>query len=91
MRVDRSFRAGSSTLSTGDTHLWIIDFKTSEQGSRTDDDFAAQEKAKYSSQLEAYARAQLGLPGAPASIILGLYYPLGQRLISWETTAGAAV
>jgi hypothetical protein len=85
LRVDRTFLAGPTPLSTGTSHLWIVDFKTTDQGSRTDALFEAQEREKYSAQLESYARAQAVLPGAPANIILGLYYPLVTTLISWDS------
>jgi hypothetical protein len=84
MRVDRTFLAGANPLSQGETHLWIVDFKTTEQGSRSAELFAAQEKAKYEAQLSSYTRAQLALPGAPRQIVLGLYYPLVPRLIFWH-------
>jgi ATP-dependent helicase/nuclease subunit A len=86
IRVDRTFLAGPDPLSQGDSHLWIIDFKTTEQGSRSPELFVEHEKAKYRAQLENYARAQLALSNAPASIMLGLYYPLVPRLISWSGT-----
>jgi ATP-dependent helicase/nuclease subunit A len=83
IRVDRTFLAGPDPLSQGDSHLWIVDFKTTEQGSRSDDQFVQQERAKYSAQLESYARAQLTLRGDPTPVIQGLYYPLIPCLIRW--------
>jgi len=85
MRVDRTFLAGPDPLSEGATHLWIVDFKTTEQGSRSAQLFATQEKAKYEAQLSSYAYAQRALPDAPRLVILGLYYPLVPRLISWNS------
>lgn len=83
LRIDRVFLAGPAPLSEGASHLWIVDFKTTEQGSRSSELFVQQEKAKYAAQLETYARAQLALQGATASVIQGLYYPLIPRLIYW--------
>jgi len=83
LRIDRVFLAGPTPLSEGASHLWIVDFKTTEQGSRSSEIFVQQEKAKYAAQLETYARAQLGLRGASAPVIQGLYYPLIPRLIYW--------
>ena len=83
MRVDRTFIAGPTPLSEGATHLWIIDFKTTEQGSRSPDLFAQQEQAKYRAQLESYARAQRALPDTPPLVMLGLYYPTVPRFIDW--------
>ena len=83
MRVDRTFIAGPTPRSEGATHLWIIDFKTTEQGSRSPELFAQQEQAKYRAQLESYARAQRALPGTPPLVMLGLYYPMVPRFIDW--------
>lgn len=83
MRVDRTFIAGPTPCSAGATHLWIIDFKTTEQGSRSPELFAQQEQAKYRAQLESYARAQRALPATPPLVMLGLYYPMVPRFIDW--------
>jgi hypothetical protein len=83
LRVDRTFVAGDEPLLPGQGCIWIIDFKTSEQGSRTDADFEATEIAKYRAQLEAYATLRRALPDGHLPIRLGLYYPLVPRLIHW--------
>ena len=83
LRIDRTFLAGPTPLSEGASHLWIVDFKTTEQGSRSPELFVQQEKAKYAAQLESYACAQLALHGATIPVIQGLYYPLIPRLIYW--------
>jgi len=83
LRMDRTFLAGPEPLSEGTSHLWIVDFKTTEQGSRSPELFVQQEKAKYAAQLEGYACAQLALQGATTPVIQGLYYPLIPRLICW--------
>jgi ATP-dependent exoDNAse (exonuclease V) beta subunit len=89
LRADRTFLAGPTPGSTGNDHLWIIDFKTTEQGSRTDDAFAASETQKYRPQLEAYAKLRRTLPHILSSgdlpIHLALYYPLIPKLISWQS------
>jgi ATP-dependent helicase/nuclease subunit A len=87
IRVDRTFLAGPEPFSHGTSHLWIVDFKTTEQGSRSTELFVEQEKAKYRAQLESYARAQLAVPNAPAAVMLGLYYPLIPRLIFWPSVS----
>ena len=83
LRVDRTFLAAASPLTTGDTHLWIVDFKTTEQGSRTAAQFESDERSKYTAQLESYATAQRTLDPTPRPIILALYYPLIPHLIHW--------
>ena len=87
MRVDRTFLSGDAPLSTGEDCIWIVDFKTTEPGSRSPRDFAAAEIGKYSAQLEAYATLRRALPGGHLPIHLGLYYPLIPRLLHWPSTS----
>ena len=87
LRVDRAFVAGDDPLLTGQGCIWIIDFKTTEQGSRSDADFEVTEVAKYRAQLEAYATLRRGLPDGHRPIRLGLFYPLVPRLIHWLSVA----
>jgi ATP-dependent exoDNAse (exonuclease V) beta subunit len=84
-RVDRTFLAGPEPLSTGKSCVWIIDFKTTEQGSRSDDGFAEAEMAKYRDQLETYAHLRRGLPDGDLPVRLGLFYPLIPRLLAWNS------
>jgi hypothetical protein len=86
-RVDRTFLAGPEPLSAGQSCIWIIDFKTTEQGSRSDATFAETEMAKYRDQLETYARLRRSLPGGSLPIRLGLYYPLLAKLLSWNSVS----
>ncbi len=85
LRVDRTFLAGSRPLSGGESHIWIVDFKTTLQGPRSDEEFEATETAKYKAQLEAYAEVRRGLPGGNLPIQLGLFYPLLPRLLHWPS------
>jgi hypothetical protein len=87
LRVDRTFVAGAEPLSEGEAFVWIVDFKTTEQGSRSVEEFVAGEKAKYRAQMEAYAAVRRG--GDEAPIRLGLYYPLGVGLVWWESGEGS--
>jgi ATP-dependent helicase/nuclease subunit A len=89
LRVDRTFFAGETPNSPASNEIWIIDFKTSEQGSRSDTSFEANELAKYSAQMQAYANLRRALPDGKAPIHLGLYYPLIPRLIHWTSEAQA--
>jgi hypothetical protein len=88
LRVDRSFLAGAEPSLIGKSHLWIIDFKTTLQGSRSDEEFQNSESAKYKAQLEAYATVRRALPDGDLPIRLGLFYPLLPRLLHWSS-AGA--
>jgi ATP-dependent helicase/nuclease subunit A len=85
LRVDRTFLAGAEPLRTGKSHIWIIDFKTTQQGSRSDEDFTTDEIAKYKAQLEAYAALRRTLPDGDLPIQLGLFYPLLPRLLHWSS------
>jgi ATP-dependent helicase/nuclease subunit A len=87
LRVDRTFVAGDEPLSSGQGCIWIIDFKTTERGSRSDIGFEATEIAKYSEQLETYATLRRSLPDGHLPIRLGLFYPLVPRLIHWLSIA----
>jgi hypothetical protein len=89
LRVDRTFVAGDAPMSAGESCIWIVDFKTSEQGSRTDAAFEAAEMEKYRAQLEAYAALHRSLPDGDLPIRLGLFYPLVPRLIHWASVAPA--
>lgn len=96
LRVDRTFPGGMTPLSAGDNAIWIVDFKTTEQGSRSAERFAEDERAKYSPQMESYAAVYRSLtndgtsnkpdnrPNDDRPIMLGLYYPLIPRLIHWQ-------
>jgi ATP-dependent exoDNAse (exonuclease V) beta subunit len=80
IRLDRTFLAGPTPLSTGDTHLWIVDYKTATHGPQNLATFLAAEREKYAPQLEAYARSLT----AAFPIRLALFYPMLPHLIWWE-------
>jgi ATP-dependent exoDNAse (exonuclease V) beta subunit len=83
LRVDRTFLAGDAPLTRAQSHIWIVDFKTTNPGGRND--FDTVERAKYSAQLEAYAALRRSQPDGALPIQLALYYPLVQRLIHWPS------
>ena len=85
LRTDRTFLAGASPLLGGDheDHIWIIDFKTTEQGSRSSKLFEQEERLKYSAQLLHYATVRRALPDGDLPIQLGLFYPLIPLLLYW--------
>ena len=87
LRVDRTFVAGDAPMASGESCIWIVDFKTSEQGSRSDVAFEATEMEKYRAQLEAYAALHRALPDEDLPIRLGLFYPLVPRLIHWASVS----
>jgi hypothetical protein len=82
LRADRTFVAGSAPLAEGDC-IWIVDFKTTVQGSRSQESFEQDELLKYRTQLERYASVWRELSSESPKIMLGLYYPLIPRLLHW--------
>jgi hypothetical protein len=83
LRADRTFVAGPRPTTNGDDRIWIIDFKTTEQGARSTERFEQDELLKYREQLESYAAVLRELSPEPRRIVLGLYYPLIPRLLNW--------
>ena len=83
LRADRTFVAGDAPLADDADTIWIVDFKTTEQGSRSPERFEQDEILKYRIQLERYASVLRELSSKPRRIVLGLYYPLIPRLIHW--------
>ena len=83
VRLDRMFFAGPKPLEPGSDHLWIIDYKTSTHGRGGLEEFLAEERLKYESQMEAYARMMHDRVQA-GRLRVGLYYPVLARLVWWE-------
>jgi ATP-dependent exoDNAse (exonuclease V) beta subunit len=76
VRLDRIFRAGIAPLVEGSDCLWIVDYKTTTHGGEGVEEFLAKERAKYTAQMEAYARVM-------KDARVGLYYPMLPRFIWW--------
>ena len=70
-------------VSSGETHLWIVDYKTARHGTSGIDAFLQSEKEKYLQQLEAYAGIMRKVHGENLPLRLALYYPLLARLVWW--------
>jgi ATP-dependent helicase/nuclease subunit A len=83
VRLDRMFLAGAKPLEPGSDYLWIIDYKTSTHGREGLDEFLSEERLKYESQMEAYARMMRDRV-QPGRLRVGLYYPMLARLVWWE-------
>ena len=88
LRGDRIFRAGAEPHSYGETHLWIVDYKTARHGTSGIDAFLQSEKEKYLQQLEAYAGIMRKVHGENLPLRLALYYPLLARLVWWGPDGG---
>ncbi len=80
IRLDRTFLAGPEPLTEGDTHLWIVDYKTGTHASEGLETFLQAQKQTYAPQLETYA-THLTQRGHP--IRLALYYPTLPALLWW--------
>ncbi len=83
LRADRIFAAGDSPGLDGITSVWIVDFKTSDPGSRSEALFAEAELAKYRPQLQAYADIFRSATQDPRKIQLALYYPGSAHFLHW--------
>jgi ATP-dependent helicase/nuclease subunit A len=69
-------------LADGNDSTWIVDYKTATHGREGIEAFLEEERAKYSAQMETYARILKS--HAPAQPIrVGLYYSMLPRLIWW--------
>ncbi len=92
LRMDRVFLAGQKPMDSGSDCLWIIDYKTGTHGREGVEEFLAEEQAKYSAQMETYARMMQDR-AEDGSLRVGLYYPMLARLVWWipeVSVAGAA-
>ncbi len=88
IRVDRLFVAGPQPRSTGDSCLWLVDYKTASlrpgSGSpRELAEFLAAERRHYEPQLQRYAQATSGY-GGTASTRVALFYPLLREFVWWD-------
>jgi ATP-dependent helicase/nuclease subunit A len=83
LRGDRIFHAGATPGSIEKTHLWIVDYKTARHGAAGIDEFLAEEKAKYTQQLENYAEVMRKVQGDNLPLRRALYFPLLTRIVWW--------
>ncbi len=83
IRFDRIFRAGPDPLTTGTSHLWIVDFKTTTHGREGLDAFLLRERETYIPQMTTYTRIleATEAPGIPIRTML--YYPMIPANIFW--------
>ncbi len=82
-RIDRSFRAGADPLSAGNDTLWIVDYKTATYDGPNLQEFFADQRRRYTKQLEDYGTILRLAHGSDLKIRLGLYYPLMRKLDFW--------
>lgn len=84
LRADRIFRAGELPESAGETHVWIVDYKTAQHSGAGLGEFLAAERAKYEPQLARYGQMMRLAYGPALPLRLALYYPLLPKLIWWK-------
>lgn len=82
-RLDRTFLAGALPEQSGASYRWIIDFKTADRKNDVDA-FLLEARSKYQGQMHSYAQAMRATHRETRPIMLGLYYPLMNRLDFWR-------
>ena len=55
VRLDRIFSAGPAPLTLGDSHLWIVDYKSAAVGGRDVDSFLSTQREAYGERMQLYA------------------------------------
>jgi ATP-dependent helicase/nuclease subunit A len=84
VRVDRLFEAGPAPHTSGDSFLWIIDYKTTAPGPPPLADFLAAQRSTYGPQLETYAQILSAARAKTAGQLrLALYFPTIPHLLWW--------
>ena len=83
VRVDRVFQAGAAPGSDGDTHWWIVDYKTAHPEGLTPEAALPELRLLFAAQLEAYAEVLRMLHGDGRPIRAAIYYPLMKALDWW--------
>ena len=84
VRVDRVFQAGAAPRSDGDTHWWIVDYKTAHPEGLTPQATLPELRGLFAAQLEAYAEVLRMLHDDGKPIRAAIYYPLMKTLDWWE-------
>ena len=83
VRIDRLFLAGAEPLSAGESTLWIIDYKTTQDASSLAASGLAGLRAVFTPQLEVYGKI-LRQGYSDLSIHAGLYYPRLRAFDWWK-------
>ena len=80
LRIDRIFPAGEKLGEAGDSHLWIIDYKSVDAGGRDEDEFLREQVKLYAPAMTRYAQAWRDLGRDPRPVRCALYFPAQDRL-----------
>ena len=84
VRVDRVFQSGAAPRSDGDTHWWIVDYKTAHPEGLAPETALPELRRLFAAQLEAYAEVLRKLHDDSKPIRAAIYYPLMKALDWWE-------
>ena len=74
-RLDRVFPAGEALLSEGNSHLWLVDYKSAALAGKQLDTFLATQTAAYAATMAQYAQALRAMLNDPRPIRCALYFP----------------
>jgi ATP-dependent helicase/nuclease subunit A len=74
-RVDRVFPAGSAPLSEGESHWWIVDYKSAALAGKQLEAFMTTQTAAYAEQMLRYAHALRAALNDARPIRCALYFP----------------
>lgn len=80
VRLDRVFAAGAAPLSSGETDLWIIDYKSAAMGGAEVKLFLETQAAAYEETMASYARCVNAAWGRGRPIHYALYFPALDRI-----------
>ncbi len=84
VRADRVFRAGSTPLSAGKDHIWVVDYKTTPYSGTNIAGFLSAQREQYAPQLALYGKALQKIHGNHIQLRLALYFPRLKRLEHWS-------
>jgi ATP-dependent exoDNAse (exonuclease V) beta subunit len=79
-RLDRVFLAGPEPLAPGNSHVWIVDYKTTSHAQQGLEEFLQARQQIYDPTIHAYAVALRALRNDRLPIICALYYMALDRL-----------
>ncbi len=82
-RMDRSFFAGNTPGAEGSNVLWIVEYKTDEQGALSKEDFLKEEQHRYEPQLRTYAALRFETLPVGTPVMLALFHPMVPSLHYW--------
>jgi ATP-dependent exoDNAse (exonuclease V) beta subunit len=79
-RLDRVFLAGPEPLTSGNSHVWVIDYKTASHGERGLEEFLNEQQKIYGPTMQTYATAVRALRKDNLPVICSLYFVAMDRL-----------